>query len=596
MSTKNQRSRGGCINCKKSKIKCDEKKPMCGQCAKKGRDDCAYALVLQWGGRPYKNAKKGKKVLPNTTCIDGVLTLSKKIKKSSGVRAKAVSPTSINISYDQPLRLSEINKIEEIDPIELTSGPSLGSVFGESPRLLELCDNTFPLDSLSIRSLSPVYPSAEMLGSSPYYSDLFQFFLKETSRLLVPAPNYMFHTNPFHTLIAQMAMHSPTLMSLILAFAANHRYKMIAYQERLTFPALDEISGYDNADGALADQLLSQTFSQLLSQLTNAEQRRSNTTLATILMLAGFDIFFSDTRNKWRAHIFGAWGLIMDRLRSRSKKKLLIPLVTEGLDPDTFLCHWFSYLNIIASLSSANRATMHNTPLKLSYELASEADSSSTYNIRRQMKDIDYFTGLETKVLSLLADVAALIDRKESVEEHDDMHELMLNALELDHEIVTYLRESELERDKICAQLLQDVTDPSISLQYQSYKTMRATNMIFGLTGVLQLKRRVIGIPQRSTIVKDLLLQISELVQNEIPLNSSAESCITFCLFCCGCELVADEYITLRKIYVDHIEVLLRKGMTSAQQAKTIMEECWEGRKYWWDILKERNLDLAFAI
>lgn len=43
---------------------------------------------------------------------------------------------------------------------------------------------------------------------------------------------------------------------------------------------------------SVTDKLLTKTFNQLLANLMNAEERTSDSTLATIMMLAAFDIFF----------------------------------------------------------------------------------------------------------------------------------------------------------------------------------------------------------------------------------------------------------------------------------------------------------------
>ncbi|GME82211.1 unnamed protein product [Ambrosiozyma monospora] len=56
---KRTRSRTGCHACKKAKIKCDETKPTCLNCARVNRQ-CDYSLKLTWGGRPYKKPKVEK--------------------------------------------------------------------------------------------------------------------------------------------------------------------------------------------------------------------------------------------------------------------------------------------------------------------------------------------------------------------------------------------------------------------------------------------------------------------------------------------------------------------------------------------------------
>ncbi|CUM48617.1 uncharacterized protein AC631_04848 [Debaryomyces fabryi] len=56
-----KRSRNGCHNCKRLKIKCDEKKPQCSYCVKTD-NKCDYSIKLTWGGRPYKNGTKLNKL------------------------------------------------------------------------------------------------------------------------------------------------------------------------------------------------------------------------------------------------------------------------------------------------------------------------------------------------------------------------------------------------------------------------------------------------------------------------------------------------------------------------------------------------------
>nr|KAK5438804.1 hypothetical protein LTR18_008239 [Exophiala xenobiotica] len=52
------KTRTGCAECKRKKIKCDEKKPTCTRC-RRCPDRCKYELKLSWtGGRPFKKPRK----------------------------------------------------------------------------------------------------------------------------------------------------------------------------------------------------------------------------------------------------------------------------------------------------------------------------------------------------------------------------------------------------------------------------------------------------------------------------------------------------------------------------------------------------------
>ncbi|CAI4986723.1 ANM_HP_G0151030.mRNA.1.CDS.1 [Saccharomyces cerevisiae] len=113
---------------------------------------------------------------------------------------------------------------------------------------------------------------------------------------------------------------------------------------------------------------------------------------------------------------------------------------------------------------------------------------------------------------------------------------LLSQVLELDYEINAHLNESERERDEIFKAYYSQGR-PEI---HKGYRILRATNLIFGLTGSFQLKFRFLNLPQNSRIIEDSLVKITKLVDESIPLVSSSTSCIIFCLFCCGCELLSD--------------------------------------------------------
>lgn len=102
-----KRSRGGCHACKKSKIKCDELKPICTNC-KKFEKSCDYSLILTWGGRPYKNPKIEK--------LNPVGHLSRQIQsndsKFSIITTTGTGPgTTTPSTPSTPMMMSYQNKI-----------------------------------------------------------------------------------------------------------------------------------------------------------------------------------------------------------------------------------------------------------------------------------------------------------------------------------------------------------------------------------------------------------------------------------------------------------------------------------------------------
>ena len=68
------KSRTGCSECKRKRIKCTEEKPTCSRCSRHP-ERCSYALKLSWTqGRPFK--KPRKKEVPWMTNLEEAVAAS----------------------------------------------------------------------------------------------------------------------------------------------------------------------------------------------------------------------------------------------------------------------------------------------------------------------------------------------------------------------------------------------------------------------------------------------------------------------------------------------------------------------------------------
>ena len=203
---------------------------------------------------------------------------------------------------------------------------------------------------------------------------------------------------------------------------------------------------------------------------------------------------------------------------------------------------------------------------------------------------------MEKNVLAYLAKVSRLVFMKLKGGPSLDEKALLVDAFELDYEILNYLEKGEQHRDVIFqSEFARDpkkLADPRI----QDYKLLRVTNLIFGLTGVLLLRRRVMGMRQDSQMVKDLLIKVTNLINQDLGFGSLSEPSLAFCFFCCGCELMDPSLVSLRSVYEERLAMLGEKGVACAFQAKSVMNECWRSQKLWWNVLKENNSDICFAI
>lgn len=136
-----KRSRNGCHNCKRLKIKCNEAKPSCYYCIKTDTK-CDYSMKLTWGGRPYKNNTKQKKLLSTSDAdsedVTKNMTLSsrrpgndiqfvvegggKKYSDTTGKRSRNTSLSSISPNIENPSKKPKINSAVVTNTEENTNG------------------------------------------------------------------------------------------------------------------------------------------------------------------------------------------------------------------------------------------------------------------------------------------------------------------------------------------------------------------------------------------------------------------------------------------------------------------------------------------
>ncbi|SMN22773.1 similar to Lachancea thermotolerans KLTH0A07766g hypothetical protein [Maudiozyma saulgeensis] len=629
MPNKFRRSRNGCQNCKTDKVKCDEGKPSCGRCMKKATP-CNYTVQLRWSISNAKIQKRPKQ--RNSKSIKGPLI--HEVASQDLVISKGIN-TATDIEQITPVSTVNDDMFQSFLSMFNTPGNYNISPFDLIPQNLVL-PSASVLSNIHIGSLNLPLPLPRLLTESPYNMDLFEFYIKETSSLLTPTQESPFFKNPFKFLISQMAVQSDTLMNILLAFSANHKKQITNQIEELNDtgevsnvitkgdsdipPSIQNIlsplhTSRDPLNNkTLINDLLSKTITDLMGQLRSVSDRTSDTTLATVLMLTLFDIFFGDKRRSWREHLEGARNLFAERLKKSNIEgiddlTIILPFDTQV--STNFLFWWFSYVDIVASLSSVSPfSSSKQTPLPsdspnpmnspiFNYRFPNfcktQTDLDYLSEKRANLDDIERGIGVDPKILSLMGDISVLIYFHDDFDTSSPDQETLIRALELDHDLQEYVKISENERDQVMNKLKHNGPDLT-SDKLEAYKILRATNIVFAFSGLLQLKRRILRIPLSSTIVKDILKKITNLIDRYIPVQSSTTSCIIFCLFCCGCDLIDPEMEQYRHIYLERIDQLTKKGVSSVLVAKSIMLECWRDKKNWWDILLEKDLDLTFAI
>ncbi|SSD60141.1 uncharacterized protein SCODWIG_01902 [Saccharomycodes ludwigii] len=433
--------------------------------------------------------------------------------------------------------------------------------------------------------------------------DLFEFFLTESCRMFVPTPTAIYSNNPFYTIFPKLASSSESLMKLVIAFSSNQR----AMQSSFMNNNMSDADLVDNSfQQMLSNNLINEAISTLVLKLNDKDKCLTNETLANILMFGVFSIYFGD--NKWRIHISGGKQLIHNRFTiggNTSTRNTAIVISPEAkvhhkFTAETqFLLNWFNYMDIVSGLTSCHNKegssvvfndafSMYSTILDYKYE------TEDLYELRLQLRDIEYFSGVDVQVLSYLSEIVKYTIFKENKTLID-----YFKVLTLKKSVLEYLKDSESARDTIFELYYKDqeVYNFTIKAKCTAYRTLRAINLIFALTGVLQLERRVLEKKNNNTEVKTLIQRIVNIMSNHVPVGSPASQCIVFALFCVGCELIDLDLIGYRVIILDHLISLIETGVETASQAKKIIERCWANPgKPWWIIMKEESRDLSFGL
>ncbi|SCV99681.1 LAFE_0B00166g1_1 [Lachancea fermentati] len=535
-----QRSRTGCSNCKRLGIKCDEKKPRCTKCIKSNLEHCNYKIKLKWRHYP-----KNENMIPSTA-----------IQKSS------------------TLRLLAYPRSDGVAPLTGNNTAAEGQV----PILSE--ENTFHCETrIGLQLCAPEFlttPSIVPIAAD--CMELLEFFKQEASLLFIVAPERSFQKSPFFNLIPSMALHNDMVMNAVLAFSAA--WKNNRYLDRRDDPIIEE-------KGKEVGKFWNTTVSLLHQKLSTDYRLEKVEIMVTMLLLAAYDLCFFDAPIKWRAHI-------------RAVRDLLSPIQNYS-DPAykhdffffkksiLFISSWLSYIEIMSSLCSPKHSPSAQNLIKLANQLKYSYSIKTMEDKRLRCEDIENTTGMDPIILSFLAKIAALIKKLSHVPSEFTLKNLQ-DGIELDEELAVYIDESEKARDQVLS------TSIDAGINTSAYRILRATNLVFALTGRALLKKRVFDFePRRYSLVK-IIMRIMHLIESEVCLNSSAESCIFFPLFCCGCELISSDLLMFRSMVLNHLDSLINRGISSAVHAKLIMKECWMSEKPWWLLLEESGIDLVFNI
>lgn len=469
---------------------------------------------------------------------------------------------------------------------------------------LPMAPEANPLDAFL--SVPPQFtPLPELLLKVPYYRNLMHFWVNVAAENLVPAPLHIYQDNPFKVILPQMAMHYPSVLTTILAFSASSRAAL---------------TDTEAANKEVIDKLLARSCTELLRLLKDKNESTSDGTLATVLLLLCYEYLNASNTEKHRAHTIGARQIIMARGSASLPQSQESPDLDKSPQSNTssqsnesniafFLMRWFVYVDILGALLATAESDKYltsysannsYTPLDSVATLGGLDDSSAATDPRA---DIDYLLGFDVRFLPQFIDTVHLIRTTDIYLAEPGASpatlpiSIITKALEVKERLSRTYEKGEMRRQANLDRLIDDrlnrgrfLPRRNLNSLLQQDSILRCTNKIFCDMGVLNLYRRVLRLPRDCELVQDVANGIADILEHNIELQSSAEACTIFCLFCAGCETLDEKR---RELFRQRFTKLIEMGNINAKKSFGIMMRCWQTGEDWITAARAMDLDIV---
>ncbi|KAM3077592.1 hypothetical protein ACMFMG_006928 [Clarireedia jacksonii] len=374
--------------------------------------------------------------------------------------------------------------------------------------------------------------------------NLLHHFLNHTAGCLIP---HNCSSNPFRSILPQMAVRDDDLLHLLLAYSASHRARLLRQPEPAIRIAL----------------WVKDIFPNLRHALNDPNKIISDANLATVIMLASLEIISPKAFGvavPWQKHLELARQMVVarggaHRMQTISRKDKV----------SSFLWSWFAYLDVLGSLSGGQNIS---SAWMLDYDIE---DDAGDYQI-------DCILGFTSRCVRILAKVAALARQCDAQRIGADStiqadwqpsEDVAFRAQKLEADLI----ESRRHRAKPCTHM-----QSKSEAEYQ-WDTLEvaATNEAFHSAGLIHLHRRIFG---KSSGHEDVQHAVREILGslNKVRKGSSAEACLLFPMFTAGCDLQDEKQ---RSDILERIARVEKFGMTQVHNARKLMEKVWETGKPW---------------
>ncbi|KAE9578997.1 hypothetical protein CGMCC3_g5105 [Colletotrichum fructicola] len=528
-----RRSRNGCWPCKGRKVKCGEEHPTCLNCQRTGEKHAQYNF-----GPPLPDLRPKEDVLEDAIFYGYDLGFrDADINQNNDLGA--ISKTNSNVESSITVMGGGRGGFPPLQPsgIGLQSSvlPRMTGGYYDRPILIRIPRNLEPLPS--------------KLRDNPMNLLYFHHFLNHTAKILVPYDDPS--SNPFRTVLPQMATRNDHLLSLLLAYSASHRAKLLRQREPEMRIAL----------------WVQDIFPVLRLALGDREQIISNTSLATAIMLASLEIISPTAFGyeiPWQTHLNLARDLMRRRLADLRR-------TSYSLEEDrvcSFLWSWLAYLDVLGSLSGGTGSDPSRSWV-LEYTM---------YNNVDDQYEIDCIMGFTTKCVQLLAQVSELA-------RHCDMQRIRSDGQarpEWIPDTDCVRRAQQLERE-----LMENMTQPSHpcrhvqNVEVRDRQEMVLMNEAFHWAGLVHIHRRVFGKSSGHADVQGPVQRIFSCMEY-VRAGGTAETGFLFPMFTAGCNTLDEDQ---RSRILERFRSVEGNGMTQVHKARRLMERVWMTGQPWEPLL-----------
>ncbi|KAJ5540337.1 hypothetical protein N7513_008669 [Penicillium frequentans] len=385
------------------------------------------------------------------------------------------------------------------------------------------------------RYLSPL-PSS-LLGN-PINLMYFHHFINHTSRMLVP---HDCDNNPFTSVLPSMAIGDPNLLNLLLAYSASHRARYLGHPE----PA-NRIAHW-----------VSDVFPTLRVALEASHEEITDSHLATAILLLSLKIVSPGTFEvpiTWQSHLKLARELFI----ARSDR-----LARSGNRIGAFFARWLGYIDTVGALSCRQAGR----PLMLYHSVLEACSNPESYD----ESSVDCFTGFTPRTGLFLIRLAKLVQECDN-QRFDELGNFRRGW----HPSADMVLQAQAVLGDLDALTDHAHADPDHHQGLEA-QDMMATEEAFRCAGLIHLHRRVLGSSTDSFPVKEALRQLIDAL-GRMRLGASTEVCSLLPLFTAGCE---SRDPSQQARILNRFVVLEKSGMKQIQDARHLMQRCWEENLPW---------------